>query len=173
MTNTFIKRENIQQKSKVELSGSEFLKKLEKKKAASKKDWNRNVFTVRTNDDISFLIREYCKENNKPIYGIGFINYLMPEYISTKEKKDNQKKRRAAEMEKAKKRNDELEREQMLLQKYNIMPNHIKSRIMAQAKHKVEDALKDNNNKKIGQYLEKFMIEGYITEIMEDEYSGL
>tara|TARA_B100001093_G_C26342953_1_gene806834 strand:- start:25 stop:279 length:255 start_codon:yes stop_codon:yes gene_type:complete len=64
MTNTFIKRENIQQKSKVELSGSEFLKKLEKKKAASKKDWNRNVFTVRTNDDISFLIREYCKENN-------------------------------------------------------------------------------------------------------------
>ncbi len=123
-------------------------------------------------DLMSWSIK-YCKENNKPIYGIGFINYLMPEYISTKEKKDNQKKRRAAEMEKAKKRNDELEREQMLLQKYNIMPNHIKSRIMAQAKHKVEDALKDNNNKKIGQYLEKFMIEGYITEIMEDEYSGL
>ena len=64
MTNTFIKRENIQQKSKVELSGSEFLKQLEKKKAASKKDWNRNVFTVRTNDDISSLIREYCNKNN-------------------------------------------------------------------------------------------------------------
>ena len=33
----------------------------------------------------------YCKEYNKPIYGIGFISYLMPEYQTHKDKKVKQK----------------------------------------------------------------------------------
>ena len=46
------------------MSGAEFLKQLEKKREASKKDWNRNVFAVRTNDDISSMIKDYCHLNN-------------------------------------------------------------------------------------------------------------
>ena len=58
MPQTNLKTEILPQESRTELSGTEFLKKLQKKKEASKKDWNRNVFTVRTNDDISSMIKE-------------------------------------------------------------------------------------------------------------------
>ena len=57
MPQTNLKTEILPQESRTELSGAEFLKKLQKKKEASKKDWNRNVFTVRTNDDISLMIK--------------------------------------------------------------------------------------------------------------------
>tara|TARA_B100001057_G_scaffold328769_1_gene329154 strand:- start:135 stop:380 length:246 start_codon:yes stop_codon:yes gene_type:complete len=60
MTKTNFTKENFKQESYSELSGSEFLKQLEKKREASKKDWNRNVLSVRTNDELHSLIKEYC-----------------------------------------------------------------------------------------------------------------
>ena len=64
MPKTNFTKENLQQESYSEMSGAEFLKQLEKKREASKKDWNRNVFAVRTNDDISSMIKDYCYLNN-------------------------------------------------------------------------------------------------------------
>ena len=52
MPKTNFTKENLQQESDSELSGAEFLKQLEKKREARKKDWNRNVFALRTNYDI-------------------------------------------------------------------------------------------------------------------------
>ena len=69
----------LPQESRTELSGAEFLKKLQKKRKASKKDWNRNVFTVRTNDDISSMIKEYCQINN--ISPNRFLNDLLNSYF--------------------------------------------------------------------------------------------
>ena len=64
MPQTNFKKEILPQESRTELSDVELLKKLQKKKELSKKDWNRNVFTVRTNDDISSMIKDYCHLNN-------------------------------------------------------------------------------------------------------------
>ncbi len=64
MPKTNFTKENLQQESYSELSGAEFLKQLEKKREARKKDWNRNVFAVRTNDDIASMIKDYCHLNN-------------------------------------------------------------------------------------------------------------
>ena len=79
MPQTNLKTEILPQESRTELSGTEFLKKLQKKKEASKKDWNRNVFTVRTNDDISSMIKEYCQINN--ISPNRFLNDLLNSYF--------------------------------------------------------------------------------------------
>ena len=64
MPQTNFKTQILPKESRTELSGTEFLKKLQKKKEASKKDWNRNVFTVRTNDDVSSMIKEDFQINN-------------------------------------------------------------------------------------------------------------
>ena len=47
-----------------EFSGHLIMKQLEQRRAERKKDWNRNVFGVRTNDDLASKLREYCKSNN-------------------------------------------------------------------------------------------------------------
>ena len=64
MPKTNFTKQNLHKESYSELSGTEFLKQLEKKREASKKDWNRNVFAVRTNDDIASMIKDYCHLNN-------------------------------------------------------------------------------------------------------------
>ena len=46
-----------------EFSGQQVMKQLEQRRAERKKDWNRNVFGVRTNDDLASSLREYCKSN--------------------------------------------------------------------------------------------------------------
>ena len=79
MPQTNLKTEILPQESRTELSGAEFLKKLQKKKEASKKDWNRNVFTVRTNNDISLMIREYCHMNK--ISTNHFLNNLLKQFF--------------------------------------------------------------------------------------------
>ena len=61
MPQTNFTTEILPQKSRTELSGTEFIKFLELKKESKKKNYNRNVFSVRTNDNISSLIREYCQ----------------------------------------------------------------------------------------------------------------
>ena len=47
-----------------EFSGQQVMKQLEQRRSERKKDWNRNVFGVRTNDDLAYSLREYCKSNN-------------------------------------------------------------------------------------------------------------
>ena len=79
MPQTNFTTEILPQKSRTELSGAEFLKKLQKKREARKKDWNRNVFTVRTNDNVSSMIKEYCQINN--ISTNRFLNDLLNSYF--------------------------------------------------------------------------------------------
>ena len=114
----------------------------------------------------------YCNENKKPIYGIGFISYLMPEYQAQKEKKDKQRKRRELEKKKQKERDDALEKEQMILQRFTQLPKHMKSIVQGKAKRMVDDYIAENKVGKFGEYTEKFIIDGFIVEIMENEYGG-
>ena len=80
MINTNLKNQKLQRESQMSLTGSEYLKHLVQKKAAIKKDYNRNVFSLRTNDKISFLIKKYCQTNN--ISANQFFNNLLKDYFN-------------------------------------------------------------------------------------------
>ena len=80
MPQTNFTTEILPQKSRAELSGTEFIKFLELKKESKKKNYNRNVFSVRTNDNISSLIREYCQLKN--ISTNQFFNNLLNSHFN-------------------------------------------------------------------------------------------
>ena len=80
MPQTNFTKEILPQKSRTELSGTEFIKFLELKKESKKKNYNRNVFSVRTNDNISSLIKEYCQLKN--ISTNQFFNNLLNSYFN-------------------------------------------------------------------------------------------
>ena len=80
MPNKNFKNHKLQKESETELSGAEHLNYLVQKKAAIKKDYNRNVFSIRTNDNISFLIKEYCQKNS--ISTNQFLNNLLKNYFN-------------------------------------------------------------------------------------------
>ena len=63
-----------------EFSGQQVMKQLEQRRAERKKDWNRNVFGVRTNDDLASSLREYCKSNNVSIN--LFLNNLLKDFFN-------------------------------------------------------------------------------------------
>ena len=63
-----------------EFSGQQVMKQLEERRTERKKDWNRNVFGVRTNDDLAFSLREYCKSNN--ISTNQFLNNLLKDFFN-------------------------------------------------------------------------------------------
>ena len=63
-----------------EFSGQQVMKQLEHRRAERKKDWNRNVFGVRTNDDLAFSLREYCKSNN--LSTNQFLNNLLKYFFN-------------------------------------------------------------------------------------------
>jgi len=63
-----------------EFSGQQVMKQLEQRRSERKKDWNRNVFGVRTNDDLAFSLREYCKSNN--ISTNQFLNNLLKDFFN-------------------------------------------------------------------------------------------
>ena len=63
-----------------EFSGQQVMKQLEQRRAERKKDWNRNVFGVRTNDDLASLIREHCKSNN--LSTNQFLNNLLKDFFN-------------------------------------------------------------------------------------------
>jgi len=63
-----------------EFSGQQVMKQLEERRAERKKDWNRNVFGVRTNDDLAFLLREHCKSNN--LSTNQFLNNLLKDFFN-------------------------------------------------------------------------------------------
>ena len=80
MANKNLKNHKLQKESQIELSGAEYLNYLVQKKAAIKKDYNRNVFSIRTNDNISSLIKEYCQKNS--ISTNQFLNNLLKNYFN-------------------------------------------------------------------------------------------
>ena len=63
-----------------EFSGQQVMKQLEQRRSERKKDWNRNVFWVRTNDDLASLLREHCKSNN--LSTNQFLNNLLKDFFN-------------------------------------------------------------------------------------------
>ena len=63
-----------------EFSGQQVMKQLEQRRAERKKDWNRNVFGVRTNDYLASSLREYCKSNN--LSTNQFLNNLLKDFFN-------------------------------------------------------------------------------------------
>ena len=76
-------------------------------------------------------------------------------------------------MEEMSKSSVELEKEQMILQRFNQLPKHLKSVVQGKAKLMVDDYISTNKISRFGEYTEKFMIDGFIVEIMETEYGGV
>ena len=63
-----------------EFSGQQVMKQLEQRRTERKKDWNRNVFGVRTNDDLASKLREHCKSNN--LSTNQFLNNLLKDFFN-------------------------------------------------------------------------------------------
>ena len=63
-----------------EFSGTEIMRQLLERKEERKKDWNRNVFSLRTSDDLSQKIRDYCQMNN--ITSNQVFNNLLKSYFN-------------------------------------------------------------------------------------------
>ena len=58
----------------------EVLKELLLRKQQSKKDWNKNIFSVRTNDTLAAKIKNHCKENK--ISFNSFFNTLLNQFFN-------------------------------------------------------------------------------------------
>ena len=58
----------------------EVLKELLLRKKQQKKDWNRNVLSVRTNDELASKIRVYCKKNKVSLN--QFLNTLLTKFFN-------------------------------------------------------------------------------------------
>ena len=113
---------------------------------------------------------DYCKINNKPIYGIGFILHLLPQYLEQIDKKNKS----AAAMNKVKDEmkvlNETIESQDRLMNKYLSMPKHIKSLVMTEAKGMLEELYKEKSIDRMNDTAEKFIVDANIIEIMERDY---
>ena len=49
-----------------EFAGKQVLNQLQERKQDRHKDYNRNIFSIRTDDQLADKIRTYCKDNNVP-----------------------------------------------------------------------------------------------------------
>jgi len=49
-----------------EFAGQQVRDQLQERKLDRHKDYNRNIFTVRTDDELAEKIRTYCKNNDVP-----------------------------------------------------------------------------------------------------------
>ena len=58
----------------------EVLKELLLRKQQRKKDWNKNIFSVRTNDNLAVKIKNHCKENK--ISFNSFFNTLLTQFFN-------------------------------------------------------------------------------------------
>ena len=58
----------------------EVLKELLLRKKQQKKDWNRNVLSVRTNDELADKIKVYCKKNKVSLN--QFLNTLLTKFFN-------------------------------------------------------------------------------------------
>jgi hypothetical protein len=113
----------------------------------------------------------YCKENNKPVYGIGFITHLVNEYLDKIEKQKRSAAVKSKKEKEIKELNEELQKEEMMLSKYQQLPKHLRSVIMTEAKEMVDEIVAKNNMNIKSDYTEKFLLDGCLIEIMERDYS--
>ena len=58
----------------------EVLKELLLRKQQRKKDWNKNIFSVRTNDELAAKITDHCKQNK--ITFNSFFNTLLNNFFN-------------------------------------------------------------------------------------------
>ena len=58
----------------------EILKELLLRKQQRKKDWNKNIFSVRTNDTLAVKIKDHCKQN-KVSFNL-FFNTLLTKFFN-------------------------------------------------------------------------------------------
>ena len=58
----------------------EILKELLLRKQQRKKDWNKNIFSVRTNDTLAVKIKDHCKQN-KVSFNL-FFNTLLTQFFN-------------------------------------------------------------------------------------------
>ena len=58
----------------------EVLKELLLRKKQRKKDWNRNVLSVRTNDELAAQIKVYCEKNKISLN--QFLNTLLTKFFN-------------------------------------------------------------------------------------------
>ena len=65
-----------------------------------------------------------------------------------------------------------LEKEQMILNRFDMLPKHMKSVVMTKAKQMVDDYIADNKLGRFGEYTEKYILDGFIVEIMENDYGN-
>ena len=58
----------------------EILKELLLRKEQRKKDWNKNIFSVRTNDTLASKIKDHCKQNKVSFN--SFFNTLLTQFFN-------------------------------------------------------------------------------------------
>ena len=58
----------------------EVLKELLLRKQQRKKDWNKNIFSVRTNDTLASQIKDHCKKNKVSFN--SFFNTLLTKFFN-------------------------------------------------------------------------------------------
>jgi len=58
----------------------EVLKELLLRKQQRKKDWNKNIFSVRTNDELAVKIKDHCKQDK--ITFNSFFNTLLNNFFN-------------------------------------------------------------------------------------------
>jgi len=58
----------------------EILKELLLRKQQRKKDWNKNIFSVRTNDNLAAKIKNHCKDNKVSFN--SFFNTLLTKFFN-------------------------------------------------------------------------------------------
>ena len=58
----------------------EIIKELLLRKQQRKKDWNKNIFSVRTNDTLASQIKDHCKQNKVSFN--SFFNTLLAQFFN-------------------------------------------------------------------------------------------
>ena len=58
----------------------EVIKELLLRKQQRKKDWNKNIFSVRTNDNLAAKIKNHCKDNKVSFN--SFFNTLLTKFFN-------------------------------------------------------------------------------------------
>ena len=63
-----------------EFAGKQVLNQLQERKLDRHKDYNRNIFSIRTDDLLAKQIRTYCKDNN--VSPNQFIKNVLQNYFN-------------------------------------------------------------------------------------------
>ena len=66
--------------NEINTAREEVLKELLLRKQQRKKDWNKNIFSVRTNDEIAAKIKDHCKQNKTSFN--SFFNTLLNKFFN-------------------------------------------------------------------------------------------